>query len=114
MSHPTTIEITEDHLRLLERLYIYWDDSMYDGAPAVNIKRPYGNSWVWGDVSEILKIDWDRDDDMTEDAVQQCKAIHEQMADVMQVLVQNPTSFGTGTWWNVHPSAPYACMYRRR
>lgn len=109
-----TIEVTDEHILLLQRMYVDWADWAYDGAPAVNIKRPYGNSWVWGDVSEILGIEWDPEGDMPEEVEERCKKVHEEMADVMQVLVQNPTSFGPGTWVNVHPGAPYAILFRRK
>ena len=46
--------LTEDHVKLLRRACVEWDDGAYDGAPAFNIKRPYGNSYVAGDVCEIL------------------------------------------------------------
>jgi hypothetical protein len=103
----TTVIVTEDHIKLLQRMYVYWEDSMYDGAPAINIKRPYGNSWVWGDVAEILGWEWDQDDDMPEEIEERCKAIHEQMSDVLQVLVRNPLTFGVGTWEAIWPMRDY-------
>jgi hypothetical protein len=49
--------VTEDHLKLIQRMYVKWDDGAYEGAPAIGIKRPYGNSDVLGDIAEIL--DWE-------------------------------------------------------
>lgn len=46
-------ELKEDHLLLLERAHFYWDDGEY-GAPAIDCKRPYGNSDVLNDIAEIL------------------------------------------------------------
>jgi hypothetical protein len=45
--------LTERHLKLLARAVVEWDDCE-TGAPAINPKRPYGNSYVAGDVAEIL------------------------------------------------------------
>ena len=47
-------EVTEDHLKLVQRMYWQWDDHAYDGAPAVGLKRPYGNSDVMYDIAQIL------------------------------------------------------------
>ena len=55
--------LTEDHLKLVNRMYVDFDDGGYDGAPAVNLKRPYGNSSVFYDIAEILGIKPADDDD---------------------------------------------------
>jgi len=54
VARATRFEVTEDHLRLLRRTFVGWDDSAYHGAPAVGIKRPYGNSDVVTDLAEII------------------------------------------------------------
>lgn len=117
MSYPNTYVITEDHVKLLQRLYFRWEDDAYDGAPAVDIKRPYGNSDVLGDVAEILEWELitDRwgDPTMTEEQAERAKELHEQMHMVLQILVQNPTNFSAGTYKNVARSAPYGCEYRK-
>lgn len=46
-------ELTEDHIKLLSRMYVGWDDCEF-GAPEVDPKRPYGNSDVHGDMLKIL------------------------------------------------------------
>jgi hypothetical protein len=53
MSGVTEFTVTEDHLKLLRRAYIGWDDCEF-GAPGIDPKRPYGNSDVIGDIAEIL------------------------------------------------------------
>jgi hypothetical protein len=65
--------VTEDHLKLLRHTYdIYWDPGEGYGAPAINPKKPYGNSAVPQDVATILGApnsdweqapDWDWDED---------------------------------------------------
>jgi hypothetical protein len=117
MSRAMRIEITDDHLKLLRRTFFEWDDSAYNGAPYVDIKRPYGNSDVLGDVAEILEWELitDRDGEkvMTEDQGKRARELHEQMADVLQILVQNPLDFGTGVWVNTDKFAPYGVRYTR-
>lgn len=49
---PVTFTLTELHLRLLRRMYVGWQDCE-SGAPEIDPKRPYGNSNVADDVSEI-------------------------------------------------------------
>lgn len=51
----TEFTVTEDHLKLLRRTYVGWDDCEF-GAPALDCKRPYGNSDVTRDIGEILGV----------------------------------------------------------
>ena len=47
--------VTDEHLRLLRRAYVTWDDTEF-GAPEIDCKRPYGNSDVYSDIAEVLGI----------------------------------------------------------
>ena len=47
--------VTDEHLRLLRRAYVFWDDADF-GAPSIDPKRPYGNSDVYRDIAEILDM----------------------------------------------------------
>lgn len=47
--------VLRDHLRLIRKMYLDWEDCDF-GAPAVDCKRPYGNSSVYSDIAEILDI----------------------------------------------------------
>jgi hypothetical protein len=47
--------VTDEHLRLLRRAYVGWDEIEF-GAPEIDAKRPYGNSNVYGDIAEILGL----------------------------------------------------------
>lgn len=51
----TKFTLTQDHIKLLSKTYISWNDCEY-GAPEINPKRPYGNSDVIDDIAEILEI----------------------------------------------------------
>lgn len=46
-------EVTDAHIKLLKAAYVGWDDGEF-GAPAIDCKRPYGNSSVLADIREIL------------------------------------------------------------
>ena len=48
-------ELKEEHIKLLTEAYVSWFDCEF-GAPAIDCKRPYGNSYVLGDINEILNI----------------------------------------------------------
>lgn len=61
----TTFVLTEEHVKLLRAMYVSWDDCEF-GAPAIDPKRPYGNSDVISDIAEELgwtRPDGDEDDD---------------------------------------------------
>jgi len=49
----SSFTLTEEHIKLIRRMYVGWCECEY-GAPEIDPKRPYGNSWVAGDVHEIL------------------------------------------------------------
>lgn len=53
---PEEFTVTQEHVKLLRHAYVDWDDGEF-GAPAINCKRPYGNSSVPEDIAEILG--WD-------------------------------------------------------
>lgn len=112
---PTSFTVTAEHLALLPRMYLQWDSSAYDGAPAVGLKRPYGNSDVFGDVAEacgLWTMDPDLEDEMPADVLARCELIHQEMVVVLQILVQNPGGIVPGEYRNVAPWAPYGTMYR--
>lgn len=45
--------VTENHLKLIKRLNWTWNECE-TGAPSIDPKRPFGNSYVPGDVRDIL------------------------------------------------------------
>ena len=61
--------VTEDHLKLLRHLCdggLYWNPGEgFGGAPFFGPKKPYGNSYVPGDVARIVGApdsDWEPDE----------------------------------------------------
>lgn len=84
--------VTDQHLKLLDRIYIGYNDWTEFGAPEVDPKRPYGNSDVFGDIGEILGIEGEEEDSwgdkcFTEDQKNAMFALHKEMQYVLQVLV---------------------------
>ena len=47
--------LSPEHLKLLKHCCIDWDDCEF-GAPAIDCKRPYGNSGVYPDMLGILGV----------------------------------------------------------
>lgn len=48
-------ELKSEHIKLLSKVWVSWDFGEF-GAPAIDCKRPYGNSFVYGDIAEILGL----------------------------------------------------------
>lgn len=82
--------ITDDHLKLLARLEFEYDPSIEFGAPAVDPKRPYGNSDVYGDMRKILGLpEYDEDDSWNLGAQEQLlDVLHREMATVLQIIAR--------------------------
>jgi hypothetical protein len=47
--------LTDEHIKLLRAMYVEWDSCEF-GAPAIDSKRPYGNSGyrVFRDIAKII------------------------------------------------------------
>jgi hypothetical protein len=83
-------ELTQEHLLLCARAYVYWEDDEF-GAPAIDCKRPYGNSGVLADIAEILGEEanhcphcHENLDDSDED---RHRKLHREMEIVLQILL---------------------------
>jgi len=107
--HCEEFRLTEQHIKLLQQMYCAFYHSAYDGAPAIDVKRPYGNSFVAGDVNDIVfQEEWDEDDDMPEELYERCMALHKETGKALQIclstvsfkpgLYGRPTSYDTQTW----------------
>jgi len=87
--------ITEDHLKLVQNAYVRWDDCEF-GAPVIDCKRPYGNSYVVGDIAEIL--DWEIDEEgLTFEQKERATVLHYDLEMVLSICLQRLT-FETGTY----------------
>jgi hypothetical protein len=84
--------LTKQHLALLRRLYIEWHPMPSEdekGVASVNIKRPYGNSDVLGDVAEILGLRLYINEDGDEDPTVRAKALqmHREVETALQIVL---------------------------
>lgn len=83
----TTFELKPEHVKLPRHAYVEWCD-LETGAPAIDPKRPYGNSYVAGDVWEIIHgqrlDDEDELDRETDDAM---LALHQETQTALQVVL---------------------------
>lgn len=99
-------EVKEEHLKLLRRTYIFWNEEAYDGAPAVSLKRPYGNSSPYDDIAEIIGIEYDPEDGLQDDDLKKVAMLHREMENVMQILVHN-LGISVGVYTRSYIGAPW-------
>lgn len=81
-----------EHLTLLRRAYIGWEDCEF-GAPAIDCKRPYGNSSVYRDIAEILGItpaDAD-EEEFSEEQEAYMRRLHEETQTALQIILSTGT-----------------------
>jgi len=92
----TEFTVTDEHLKLLRHAYVGWDDCEF-GAPAIDCKRPYGNSGVPEDMAEILGIAVDEDEEMPGDLEARLTRLHGETATVLQIAIATG-QFRTGRY----------------
>lgn len=92
MVSTETFTLTDEHLTLLRAAYIGWEDCEF-GAPAIDCKRPYGNSDVIGDIHELLG---GGGDPSAEDEERYHK-LHAETQTALQIVVQQ-ASVRPGTY----------------
>lgn len=83
-------EVTRDHIKLVRRLYIEWNDfsEFKFGVPTVNGKRPYGNSDIPEDIADIINLDfYDREKGLTKQQENYCLKLHMDMGTVLQIVL---------------------------
>lgn len=92
-----TFDLKPEHVALLRAAYVDWEDAE-TGAPCIDPKRPYGNSFVAGDVYEIVNgRPWDGDDDMPDDVHEQMMQLHRETQTALQVILSTG-SFDPGRY----------------
>jgi hypothetical protein len=82
----TLFRLTPEHVALLRRMNVGWHDCEY-GAPEIDPKRPYGNSWVEGDIAEILGWTW-AGEDMPDEMADRARALHEETRAALQIVLR--------------------------
>jgi hypothetical protein len=82
--------LKEEHIKLLQRASICWDDSG-DGAPAIDCKRPYGNSHYESDVVEICgwpAIDYEKDAEAGYRQEQEARSLHAETEMALRIVLR--------------------------
>lgn len=98
LKRVTEFTITEEHLKLLKRNFVGWEDCE-TGAPAIDCKRPYGNSDVIGDIFELLGWDEVDKNSIVENIDQKTNALrlHAETKIVLQICLITQ-SFSAGKY----------------
>lgn len=92
-------ELCPEHILLLQNMA--WDYSDYEtGGPAVDGKRPYGNSYVPPDVADILGVELPEEDGY-DDAVAEVMRFHYESQTALEIILQLKT-FEPGTYEYYH------------
>lgn len=87
---PSRFTLTAQHVKLLRAMYVYWEDypEEHDGAPAVDSKRPYGNSSVLRDVAKIIgEPPPDADGEWADGQAERLLTIHAETATALQIVL---------------------------
>jgi hypothetical protein len=94
LAAATEFTVTEDHLKLLRRARVDWNDGEGYGAPGINPKKPYGSSYAEGDIAEILDApdgDWLWEDeqkaDVTPEAEERFTRLHIETVVALQIVL---------------------------
>lgn len=82
----STFTVTENHIKLLRRAYVGWENCEY-GAPAIDCKRPYGNSSVERDIAEILGWPFDEEEGLSDNQSTRASLLHTETRDALQIFL---------------------------
>ena len=91
MEQETNFTITERHLKLLEKMYVRYEDNFEFGAPIVCPKRPYGNSNVISDIGNILdmpSVSIDGEKRYIDDVQEEMCKLHKETAIALQICLR--------------------------
>jgi hypothetical protein len=84
---PELFTLTKEHIKLVRKFYVTWWECE-TGAPAIDPKRPYGNSDVAWDVAEILGFPVTEEDGyMSPDQEASLLKIHEETQTALQIVL---------------------------
>lgn len=92
-------ELTKDHLKLLQGMEVCWDAGEY-GAPAIDCKKPYGNSYVEEDIANILGWKLKNrhgEEELSDEQELLAQKLHQEMEFVLQICLQT-LSFKEGIY----------------
>jgi len=90
MPRPSNFTLTEQHVTLLRHFIVGWQDCE-TGAPEIDPKRPYGNSFVVGDIAEIFGEHPTGGDEyepeFTEEQKSRLMKLHRETATALQIVL---------------------------
>lgn len=94
LSWSTEFTVTENHLKLLRHAYVDWDEGEGYGAPGINPKKPYGESYVERSIAQILDApeeDWIYESGVrayvTDEAAERCTRMHVETIVALQIVL---------------------------
>lgn len=94
LSWVTQFTVTEDHLKLLRHAYVDWDEGEGYGAPGINPKKPYGESYVERSIAQILEApdeDWIYEGSekvsVTDEAAERFTRLHVETIVALQIVL---------------------------
>ena len=109
-------ELTAEHIKLLRRAYIGWQDCE-TGAPEIDPKQPYGNSDVGRDVADILGLEGKRcphcDGLLDEGEAERCERLHRETEMALTILC-NRAGKETPPGWYYREGGRYLHQQRWR
>lgn len=91
--------VTKEHLLLLKNTRVTWWHCEF-GAPAIDCKRPYGNSDVISDIAELLGIEKLEGDDewiWPKSTIERCEKLHKEIETALQIALRTG-KFEEGTY----------------
>jgi len=91
--------LTEEHIKLVKKFCIDWNDWEDFGAPMVNPKRPYGNSSVLEDIHIILTGEnlYNDEKELTDEQCEKYEKLHKETKTALQIILKTG-KFKTGTY----------------
>lgn len=92
-------KVEPEHITLLHNAYVRWEDCE-TGAPAIDPKRPYGNSNVVMDIAELLGVTLAEDWANGYPEVETLSNLHRQTDTVLQIALDT-LSFAPGEYVKV-------------
>lgn len=98
-------QLKEEHIKLLQNMYWEYSDCE-TGAPAVDCKRPYGNSYVPPDVAKILGVELSDDDNKYDEQVREIMQFHYDSHKALEIILQMK-SFELGLFEKVRDGYDY-------
>jgi hypothetical protein len=79
-------ELKKEHIALLRKAVVGWQRCEF-GAPEIDPKRPYGNSDVYSDIAEILKLKPAKDDHSEQAQYEVMDTLHKETETALQIVL---------------------------